>query len=235
MTAGENARKVTVIAHRGGSALFFENTLTAFRKAEELGVDAIECDVHLTRDGRPVVIHDSDLRRIAGIDRRVSDLTFEEVSEIKLEGGEHIPSLEEVFESVGIPLVVELKGSGTFAALSDIFDRHPEYVGKCAVICFFHAALLMLRQKYPDLITGALLAGFPVDPVSVTRSCKANTLSLNFQGVTKEYVGLCHDGGISVSVWTPNEESDIREMIDAGVDSIATDRPDIALRLLGRS
>lgn len=223
-----------VIAHRGGSELFTENTMTAFRKAEGLGVDAIECDIHLTRDGKPVVIHDPDLKRIAGIDKLVSDLTFKEISEIRLPGEERIPALEEVWNEISTPLVVELKSADTIASVATILKQHPEYVKKCVIISFYHLALLLLRKEFPDLMTGALLAGFPVDPVSVAKSCGAGTISLYYEGVNREYVDLCHSGGIQVSVWTPNTESDIRDMIDAGVDAIASDRPDLVLKALAR-
>lgn len=227
--------RLVVIAHRGGSELFHENTVTAFRKAQDLGVDAIELDVNLTKDGKLAVIHDPDLNRIAGIDRMVSDMTMAELSSVELEGGERIPSLDDVFREVSVPLVIELKSFETYSALTELFDANPEYVGRCAVISFFHAALLKLKEKYPDLTTGALLAGLPVDPASVAVSCRSEMLALNFEGVNREYVDLCHMAGVRVTVWTPNTEKELRTMVDAGVDSIATDRPDILLRILGRN
>ncbi len=229
------SKKITVIAHRGGAELFFENTITAFKKAQDLGVDALECDVHLTKDGHLVILHDSNLERIAGIDREVSDMTLEEVSEVKLEGGEHIPTLEEALETVSIPLVVELKSRATLEKMVHLFAEHPEYLKRVIVISFDHRPLLMLKEEFPDLITGALIAGYPIDPVSVAKSCKADMLSLYYEGLEKRYVDLCHASGIGVSVWTPNTENDIEAMIATGVDALASDRPDIVLKKLGRS
>ncbi len=226
--------KLVVIAHRGGAGLYAENTMDAFRKVQDLGVDAIECDVHPTKDGRLVVIHDPDLNRVAGIDRKVSEVTLEEIRKVRLKDGSGIPTLEELLEEVKVHIVIELKDAGTIGALSAIFSEHPEYVDRCAVICFYHRALLPLKEAFPRLVTGALLAGFPVDPVSVAKAAGAEVLALNFEGVTADYVNLCHRGGIAVTVWTPNTEDEIRAMMEAGVDSIATDRPDIALKLAGR-
>ena len=79
----EVKKDIFVIAHRGGAELFFENTLTAFRNSQKLGVDAIECDVHLTKDGKLVIMHDPDLKRVAGIERNISDMTLEEIKDIK--------------------------------------------------------------------------------------------------------------------------------------------------------
>ena len=234
MKTGLNERKILVIAHRGGGDLFLENTMTAFRKAEELGVDAIECDIHLTKDGTLVVAHDANLNRIAGIDRKISEMTAKEISEVKLKGGERIPFVDEVFKEINIPLVVELKSMETVKAVYGLLSSNPGNVKKSIFISFYHRALLLLKERFPNITTGALLAGFPVDPISVTRSCKSDTLSIYFEGLTKEYVDLCHQGGITVSVWTPNSEADIKDMIRIGVDLIASDRPDIVLRALNR-
>lgn len=226
--------EITVIAHRGGSQLFLENTMGAFRKVQELGVDAIEIDIHATSDGKLIVIHDPDLNRIAGIDRFVSDMTYEEVSKVELQGGERVPDFETVIREVKIPLVIEVKTPDVISALIRIFKENPSYVERCVVISFFHEILGVLKNEFPHLITGALLAGFPSDPVSVAKSCNADTLSFYFEGITKTYVDKCHRGGIMVSVWTPNTEKEIREVIATGVDSIASDRPDLVLKALNR-
>lgn len=234
MISWKSNKDLIVIAHRGGSELFVENTLSAFRKVQELGVDAIEIDVHLTRDGKLAVIHDPDLKRMAGIDRFVSDMTYEELRMINLQGGEHVPDLETVVKEVGIPLVIELKSPETAEALSKIFASNPACLEKCIVISFFHEALKELKQHFPQLVTGALLVGFPSDPVLVAHSCSSEVLSFHFEGLTKEYVDRCHKGGIKVSVWTPNTLDEIRRAIATGVDSIASDRPDLVLKELGR-
>lgn len=234
MSADQKSSNIIVIAHRGGAELFFENTITAFKKAQELGVDAIECDVHLTKDGHLVILHDPDLNRVAGIDREITDMTLEEVSGVKLEGGEHIPTLEQALSEVSVPLIVELKSRSTLQEMLRLFTEHPEYLEKVIVISFDHRPLLMLKEQFPKLMTGALIAGYPVDPVSVARSCKTDMLSLYYEGLGKEYVDLCHASGIKISVWTPNAEKDIEDMIAAGVDAIASDRPDVVLKKLGR-
>lgn len=226
--------KTVVIAHRGGSQLFLENTLTAFKKVQELGVDAIEIDVHPTKDGKLVVIHDPDLNRIAGIDKFVSDMTFEEISNVELPGGEHIPELQEVLDIVHIPLVIELKSPETLKALTEIFRKNSGSVSRCVVISFFHDTLKMLKDQFPTLETGALLVGFPSDPLTVARSCGSSVLSFHFEGLTRDYVERCHRDGLKVSVWTPNTEEEIAAVLATGVDSIASDRPDLVLKALKR-
>ncbi len=223
-----------VIAHRGGSKLFPENTMTAFRMAQELGVDAIEIDIHATKDGKLIVLHDPDLNRVAGIDRFVSEMSFEEVSNVELNSGERIPDFEIVLREIKIPLVIELKSPEAIEPLIKIFRENKSYIERCAVISFFHEVLDILKTQFPKLETGALLVGFPSDPVSVAKSCNADTLSFYFEGLTKEYVEKCHSGGIKVSVWTPNSEKDIALAISSRVDAIVSDRPDLVLKALKR-
>lgn len=234
MKSSKNAGEVIVIAHRGGAQLFPENTLTAFRKAQELGVDAIEIDVHASKDGRLAVLHDPDLNRIAGVDRLISDMDWDEISAIELPGGERVPALEDVLREVDIPLVVELKSPETLDAIAQIFKENPGYIGRCIVISFFHEIIKALKEEFPGLTTGALLVALPVDPAVVAASCGADILSFHHVGLTREYVDRCHNEGILVSVWTPNTKEEIRASISAGADSIASDRPDLVLRALGR-
>lgn len=234
MNSTEDNGKTVVIAHRGGSQLFLENTLTAFRKVQELGVDAIEIDVHATKDGGLVVIHDPDLNRIAGVDRYVSDMTLDEIRKVELPSGEHIPELDEVLREVHIPLVIELKSPDTIKALIAIFKENDEFISRCVVISFFHDILKLLKEQFPDLETGALLVGFPSDPLTVAKSCGSGVLSFHFEGLTRDYVDRCHRSGLKVSVWTPNTEEEIAAALSAGVDSIASDRPDLVLKALKR-
>ena len=224
-----------VIAHRGGGDLFPENTLKAFIGAEKLGCNAVECDVHLSLDGSLIVNHDADLNRVAGLNKKISDMKLQDILAIKLKNGEKIPILEDVYKSISIPVIVELKDVNTVKAMIKLFKDKPEIIKRTIVISFYHEILLEIKKHIPSLESGALLAGFPVDPVTVARSCKSNTLSLYFEGINRSYVDLCHKGGINVSVWTPNSEEEIMNCINAGVDSIGTDRPDLVMKLLNET
>ncbi len=107
-------KRFLIIAHRGASAYEPENTLRAFRKALEMGADAIELDVRQSADGVIVVVHDEDLKRIAGIGKRVRECTYSELSQIRVLGSEPIPKLEDVLSEFGnrIPLFIEVKEAG---------------------------------------------------------------------------------------------------------------------------
>lgn len=224
-----------VVAHRGGAELYPENSITAFTELAKQGVDLVECDVHLSRDGHLMVIHDDNLKRTAGVDRRVSDMTRDELSQFDVGDGHGVPSLTDVLEAVSIPVVVELKAPEAVHALAELFERNPSYQERIVPLSFFHDILRYLSAKYPALTCGALLAGYPVDPVHVATSAGCKMLSFHHEGLQTEYVERCHAGGVMVSVWAPSTEDDIRRSIAAGVDGIGSDRPDLVLQLLAEA
>ena len=225
---------ITIVAHRGGAGLFPENTMIAFRKSKELGADAIECDIHATKDGNLVVIHDPDLKGTAGIDEFISDLSLDEIRKIRLPSGEGIPELESVLREIDMNFYVELKSPETVEPLVRLFDANPQFRKKCIIISFLHASLKLLKQKYPDLVVGALLPDSPDDSVSYAKSSGFTLLGFYFRNITKDTVDQCHRGGILVNVWTANTEEEISGAISIGVDSITTDRPDLVMKALGR-
>ncbi len=235
MTYNYRGREVSVIAHRGGGDLFEENTLSAFKSVEKLNVDAVECDVHATKDGNLAVIHDPDLRRMAGIDLNVKDLDTEKLRNIRLKGGEVIPLLEEVLDAIHIPVVIELKSMKTVSSLVNLYKRRPDLLNRSILISFFHDALFLIKQEYPDATCGALIVGFPMDPVYMVKQCGCDTIAINYEGLTNSYVDRCHEGGLRVSAWAPSDVVGIRNSLNAGVDAIGSDRPDLVIDLINSS
>jgi len=234
MVMNYKGRDVFIIAHRGGSSSF-ENSISSFLKAQEMGVDAVECDIHTTKDGKLVISHDPDLVRIANIDKKIAEMDYDEISGIRLPNGERIPALEELLEIMNIPVVIELKSRETVFALLSLFSRRKDFINKCVVISFYHDAVRIMKREIPDLMCGILFAGFPVDPVSMARDSGCNMISLYYEGLDGEYVEKCHKGGIMLTVWAPNDEKAIRDSLDAGVDGIGSDRPDLVLKIIENS
>ena len=156
-------------AHRGyhDKPAIPENSLPAFRRAADLGFGA-ELDVHLTKDGRLAVVHDSALRRVCGVELNLEDLTAAELSALRLEGtAERIPFLEEVlpiFEGVA-PLVVEVKPAGgncdqlTKKTVACLDQFHTDY----CVESFDPRCVLWLRKNRPDILRGQLSQNFVAD------------------------------------------------------------------------
>lgn len=224
-----------IIAHRGQSGLFPENTLVAFRAAADLGVDMVECDVHVSRDGELVVIHDPTLTRTGRAPLKVSDLTVEELAQCDVGGGAGVPTLSALLEDIHIPVAVEIKTARAVRGLVQLLTARPDLINRVVPISFFHAAIKMLVDQVPGLEGGVLLVGAPIHLAALAHDAHVRLLSLHHQMVDRELVEAMHEQKITVSVWTPNTPEEIETMIQAGVDAIASDRPDLVLKAVGRS
>ncbi len=225
------ANRVLIVAHRGGNSST-ENSIESFRHSQEIGCDAVECDVHSTADGELVVMHDSNLFRTTGKFGEISRMKAMELNGIRLKNGEKIPLLQDVFEAIEIPVVIEIKSVNVMKGLIQFFTEKSEYIERAMVVSFFHEAILNVKNKIPDIKTGAILAGFPVNPECIVSDSRADSLLLNYDGLAESYVAKCHGSNINVSAWAPDNRRSIKALIDSGVDAIGTDKPEIALQLL---
>lgn len=224
-----------VIAHRGGGELFAENTLTAFIQSEALGVDLVECDIHLSHDGQLMVVHDETLERTGGQVVSVAQLTAKELKRIDVGDGRGVPTLPELLEAIHIPVVVELKTPAVVSGLVSLLQANPPLVDRIAPISFFHDAVKTLADRFPALQTGVLLVGVPVDLPHMANAANSRMLALHHQLVNRALIDDMHRHNIMVTVWTANSDHDIQRAIEHGVDGITSDRPDRVLQALGRS
>lgn len=148
-------------AHRGlHDNVYPENSMAAFQRALEAGY-GMELDVHLMADGNLAVIHDSSLKRTAGLDKIIEHMTFEELSMCKLEGTqERIPLLKDVLDMVAgrVPLIVEIKSEGNnYAAVAEaVCSALQNYKGLYCVESFDPRVVYYVRKHYPDFVRGQL-------------------------------------------------------------------------------
>ncbi len=237
-----------IFAHRGASAHAPENTLAAFLLALEQGADGIELDAQLTRDGEVVVFHDRFLSRITGAGGEVRDLRWAELR--RLDAGSHfdiayrgelIPTLDEVFATVGHRTVtnVELKN---YASPTDrlpekvvrLVERHG--LGPRVLFSSFNPlALLRARRALPQAPLGLLaLPGLPGAWARgwIGRLLNCNALHPALQDVSPAMVTAQHRRGCRVNVWTVNQAAEMRRLAQWGVDGLITDDPLLARRVL---
>lgn len=228
------------IAHRGASAFAPENTMAAFEKAVELGADVLELDLHLSRDGELVVIHDGTLDRTTDGHGQVYERTLEELKRLDAgrwfgEGfaGQRIPMLDEVLDRyVGkVPLALEIKaGSDFFPGIEErvvsALRRHSA-IEQAVVASFDHYALERLKEIEPTLRTAALLVGRPVSISALAGPGRADAIALEASLATKTEVEACRAAGLQLVVWVVNDPVQMRHFIALGVDGIITDRPDL--------
>lgn len=221
-----------VVAHRGASAYEPENTLRAVRRAVEMGAHAVEVDARVTRDGHVVVVHDEDLARVAGVPRRVAEMSLEEVRSVTLSSGERVPTLREVLEEVGgrAVLFLELKeASAAKPALLDVV-RAGALEGT-VFISFIEEAISAVKSAQPQAYTGLLYVK-PVDAIVRAKQLGCRFILPFHRLASQKAVEFAHRMRLRVVAWTVNEKEAIRQLFERGVDGVATDRPDVALEAL---
>jgi glycerophosphoryl diester phosphodiesterase len=242
-------------AHRGGALLWAENSLLAFRNALALGADFLELDVHLTRDGEVVVIHDATLERTTTGSGPVRERTLAELGAVRLrdrDGAvleERIPTLDQVVALAAAEkrqILLEIKTDERRRRYPEIeekvfavLDRH-HFTSFTVVMAFEAATWRRLRQLRPDARAAALYSARMLRAADVTAELEAlRQAGVGFVGLDQALVNAdvarqARLAGLTLGVWTVNQREAIARFIDQGVGVVITDRPDLAKELLGR-
>ena len=234
-------KSTLIVAHRGISSLYPENTLISFQKAVELGVDMIELDIHRTKDGELVVIHDDSINRTTDGKGKVNRLTLEELKAYsagrcfsKEFEGERIPTLQEVFELVDkrTKLQIEIKQPGIEKSLIDLVEK---YEMLSNVICgsFYPESIIEVRKLNPSIPTLFITGSFDLDKMKKILSTEGiNMVAIGFKHLSLSLLKACHSYGFVIDAWTVNEEKDMREFIEMGMDIITTNYPQRLKKIL---
>ncbi|TSA11512.1 MAG: glycerophosphodiester phosphodiesterase [Deltaproteobacteria bacterium] len=216
-----------IMGHRGAKALEPENTLLSIRRAMEIGVDAVEIDVYLTKDKEVVIIHDSTVDRTTNGKGPIGSYTLEEIKKLDAGKGEKIPTLEEVIEFVKdkVRLIIELKEEGTEDKVVELIKRYNMF-DSAYIISFWHMLVKKIKEMDSRIKTGVLLVGCPVD-ACMARSASADALVMNYAFVNKELVDKAHQEGLKVFIWNIDDWDMLRPYVDMGVDGIGSNDPRI--------
>lgn len=233
MTSSAAQKKLFVWAHRGASSIAPENSMAAFRLAEEAGADGIELDVHLSRDGLPVVIHDDTVDRTTSGSGLVSDKTAAEL--LDLDAGswfasgytnESIPLLTDVLAWAGdrVRLNIEIKSEDAGQVVLETLKDFPQ--ARALISSFNHKLLFRMRQKNHHLPIG-----FLVDSrfwrLAVRRAivCAAESFHPQQKHVTRALVSYCHKHNLAVYPWTVDTPARKNSLRRIGVDGFFTNIP----------
>jgi glycerophosphoryl diester phosphodiesterase len=240
---GRNVSAVEIIAHRGASADAPENTLASMKLAWEQKADAIETDLWLSKDGHLVVFHDADTRRYDGKQKKVTEMSWEELQKVDVGSfkdprfkNERIPTLEALLATIpeGKKAVLELKDGPhivpEFTRAINASGRKPQELN---VISFNYESLKASKKAFPKIphyfLMGYKKNGANSELSKLISQCKeANFDGLNLQSdwpITKEFVAQVKSAGLKMLVWTVDDPAIARRMVDAGVDAITTNKP----------
>ncbi len=244
-----------VIAHQGGNLLRPGNTILAFDHARALGADVLEMDVHLTRDGELVVIHDATLDRTTDGQGEVADKTWSEIATLDaafywpFEGeavyrgqGIKVPRLSAILDRYAeARFVIEMKPENAAVAEQLCALLVNKKVATRVVVASFHrSALQAFREVCPQVATSASAREAEqlqwLNTVGLTNLFDAPVpvVQLNYRTVDEALVAQLDDAAVDVEVWTVNEVEDMRRVLRMGVAGVMTDRPDLLLDELGR-
>lgn len=235
---GKSSGRVFLWAHRGDSFHAPENTMAAFRAAERAGADGIELDVHLSREGVPVVLHDATLDRTTDGRGPVARRTVRELRRLDAGGwfapsfaGERVPTLEEVFAWAKdrLRLNVEIKTAAAADAVCRLLRRYPGV--RILVSSFDHRALEKLREEAPLLPLGFLSDGHLWRRAAERAArCGAESFHPRHDAVTGPLVAACHRRRMAVHAWTVDDPVRFRRLKRRGVDGVMTNDPQALAR-----
>ncbi|ARH90158.1 MULTISPECIES: glycerophosphodiester phosphodiesterase [Streptomyces] len=214
------------IGHRGMMGVEPENTLRSFVRAEHEGLDVIELDLHLSKDGALVVMHDADVDRTTDGTGPIAERTLAELRELDAGKGERIPVFEQVVEAVKAPLQAEIKDVAAAQALAEVM-RARDLVGRVEVISFHDEALAAIRTLLPGVRTALVASRYGADVVDRAQAVGATMLSLNIRRLTLELVERAHAAHLKVVAWTVNTHDQLRLARGLGLDGVVTDLPEI--------
>ena len=235
------AVQTRITAHRGSSSGAPENTMAALEKAVEEMADRAEIDVQETADGVIVLCHDTSLKRVAGVNKKVSDLTLEQIKKLDVGSwfsseyqGEQIPTLEEVMEYAKgkIDLNIEIKNLGNSSGLPEkvieLVEKH-EMQEQCVITSTNRFYLKRVKAVNPEIRTGYIISAaygnFYSDEF-------IDLISIRSSFVTERMIESAHEAGKAVHAWTVNGKVEMERLKQLGVDDMITDRPVLAREIL---
>lgn len=219
-----------IMGHRGAAALEPENTLLSIARAIEIGVDALEIDVRLSKDKEIVVIHDSSVDRTTNGTGPVGSYTLEEIKKLDAGKGERIPTLQEVIDLIGnkVRLVIELKEEGIEKRVVELIKKNG-FEDNVYVISFWHEVVKAAKEMDKRIKTGILLVGCPVDACIATRAY-ADALVMKYDFVNRKFVEIAHEEGLKVFIWNIDDEHLLGPYVDMGVDGIGSNDPRVLVK-----
>ncbi|MDK0518036.1 glycerophosphodiester phosphodiesterase family protein [Streptomyces sp. ML-6] len=214
------------IGHRGVMGVEPENTLRSFVRAERAGMDAIELDLHLSKDGALAVMHDAEVDRTTDGTGPIALKTLAELRALDAGLGERVPVFEEVLDAVRSPLQAEIKDADAARVLAGVMLRRG-LVDRVEVSSFHDGAVAEIARLVPGVRTVLIASRWGGDVVERAKAVGAATLALNIRRLTLEVVERAHAEGLKVIGWVVNTQDHLRLARALRLDGATTDHPEI--------
>ncbi|AWW40990.1 MULTISPECIES: glycerophosphodiester phosphodiesterase [Streptomyces] len=214
------------IGHRGVMGVEPENTLRSFVAAQQAGLDVIELDLHLSKDGALVVLHDTDVDRTTDGTGPVAEMTLAELRALDAGRGERIPVFEEVLDAVKVPLQTEIKDVAAARALAAVVHER-NLVERIEVSSFHDEAVAEIARLVPGVRTALIGSRYGSDIVERATAAGAATVCLNIRRLTLEIVEHARAEGLRIIGWVVNTQEHLRLVRALELDGATTDYPEI--------
>ncbi|MDF3299341.1 glycerophosphodiester phosphodiesterase [Streptomyces tropicalis] len=214
------------LGHRGVMGVEPENTLRSFVAAEQAGLDVIELDLHLSKDGALVVMHDAEVDRTTDGTGAVADKTLDELRALDAGHGERIPVFDEVLDAVRAPLQAEIKDVSAARALAEVMKRR-DLVSRVEVSSFHDEAIAEIARLVPGVRTALVASRYGTDVVARATAAGAATVCLNIRRLTLEVVEQAREADLRIIGWVVNSLDQLRLVRALELDGATTDYPEI--------
>ncbi|AKJ14770.1 glycerophosphodiester phosphodiesterase [Streptomyces incarnatus] len=203
-----------------------ENTLRSFVAAQNAGLDLIELDLHLSKDGALVVMHDAEVDRTTDGTGPIADKTLAELRALDAGRGERVPVFEEVLDAVRTPLQAEIKDVAAARALAAVMHER-DLIGRVQVSSFHDDAIAEIARLVPGVRTALIASRYGTDVVERAVAVGAATLCLNIRRLTLEVVEHARASGLRIIGWVVNTQDHLRLVRALELDGATTDFPEI--------
>jgi len=224
-------KRPLIFGHRGSPSHITENTIASFKKAINQGVDGLEFDIRLSKDKQIVIFHDSNLKRMSGVDKKTNNLTISQLKEINLKQNEKIPLLDEILPLIGQIKVVNIEiksdgifhGHGIISPLIRFLDKH-KIDDKCIVSSFNPLILLRLKFKRKKTTIGYLynrnMPPHPWNNLVWMSRIRPDNLHIHYSLLNSWIVNWARNKGMKINSYTIND----KKVFDkAKIDGVFTD------------
>ncbi|MFJ8794654.1 glycerophosphodiester phosphodiesterase [Streptomyces sp. NPDC102462] len=214
------------IGHRGVMGVEPENTLRSFVAAQQAGLDAIELDLHLSKDGALVVMHDAEVDRTTDGTGPIAEKTLAELRTLDAGRGERVPVFEEVLDAVKAPLQAEIKDVAAARALADVLLRR-DLARRVEVSSFHDEAITEIARLVPGVRTALIAGRYGTDVVARAVDAGAATVCLDIRRLTLEVVEHARRADLRIIGWVVNTQEHLRLVRALELDGATTDYPQI--------
>nr|MDO8134891.1 glycerophosphodiester phosphodiesterase family protein [Candidatus Njordarchaeum guaymaensis] len=224
-------RAFKIVGHAGGAAYEPENTIRAIRRSIEMKVDMVEVDVHATKDGQLVVIHDNEVDRTTNGKGSVKEMSLQEIRKLDAGKGEKIPTLQEVLATSRniVGAMIEVKAPNIEKLLVDLIRRE-RMSDQVIVTSFMSDVIKKVKEIESKISTGQIFAWKISNVAKKALELRVGMMVPAYELVTREMVNELHRSSILVYTWTVDDRRVAEKLIELGVDGIITNKPDLMSR-----